>query len=139
HWFTQDTNQRDLLNFLRAAPRGIVLENIRGGAYSKSGAISLFTAKPALMTWPDHLRGWKGNAAHLRFLQDQVTQFYSGQQPDMLGWLRANNVSYILWTTDDDQQAFDRVKQQIELLYQWKPFSMNDNPRLGVWVLKQPG
>ncbi|MGB8339654.1 MAG: DUF2298 domain-containing protein [Burkholderiales bacterium] len=136
HWFTQDTNQRDLLAYLRAAPAGIVLENIRGGAYNKSGAISLFAAKPSLLTWPDHLGGWKGNMAHMRLLQNQITQFYAGQQPDMADWLQANNVRYILWTTEDNQQAFDQVKQQIEILYQWKPFVANDNPHLGVWVLK---
>lgn len=136
HWFTQDTNQRDILTYLRTAPRGIVMENIRGGAYSKSGAFSLFAAKPSLLTWPDHMSGWKGNAAHMRLLQNQITQFYAGQQNDMIGWLQANNVRYIVWTTEDNQQAFDQVKQQIEILYHWKPFVANDNPHPGVWVLK---
>jgi Uncharacterized membrane protein (DUF2298) len=136
HWFTQDTNQRDLLAWMRAAPRGIVLENIRGGAYSKSGAFSLFAAQPALLTWPDHMSGWKGNAAHMRLLQNQITQFYAGQLPDMASWLQANNVRYIVWTAEDNQPTFDQVKQQIEILYHWKPFIANDNPHLGVWVLK---
>ena len=136
HWMTQDTNQRDLLSYLRAAPRGIVLESIRGGAYSKSGALSLFAAKPSLLTWPDHMGGWKGNAAHMRLLQNQITQFYAGQQPDMVGWLQANNVRYIVWALEDNQQAFDQVKQQIDILYHWKPFIANDNARLGVWILK---
>jgi hypothetical protein len=136
HWFTQDTNQRDLLAYLRAAPKGIVLENIRGGAYSKSGALSLFAAKPSLLTWPDHIGGWKGNMMHMRLLQNQITQFYKGEQTDMVGWLQANNVRYILWAGEDNQPAFDQVKQQIEILYHWKPFVSNDNPHLGVWVLK---
>jgi uncharacterized membrane protein len=137
HWFTQDTNQRDLLAYLRAAPSGKVLENIRGGGYSKSGAISLFAAKPSLLTWPDHMSGWKGNMTHMRLLQSQITQFYAGQLPDMLGWLQANNVRYVVWTAEDDQPAFDQVKQQIEILYHWKPFVIGDNPHLGVWELKQ--
>jgi uncharacterized membrane protein len=136
HWFTQDTNQRDLLAYLRAAPRGIVMENIRGGAYTKSGAFSLFAAKPSLLTWPDHMSGWKGNATHMRLLQNQITQFYAGQQPDMVNWLQANKVHYIVWTAEDNSQAFDHVKQQIEILYHWKPFIANDNPHVGVWVLK---
>ena len=43
---------------------------------------------------------------------------------------------YIVWALEDNQQAFDQVKQQIDILYHWKPFIANDNARLGVWILK---
>ncbi len=136
HWFTQDTNQRDLLGYLRAAPNGTVLENITGGGYSKSGALSLFAAKPSLLTWPDHMSGWKGNMTHMRLLQTQITQFYAGQKEDIPGWLQANKIRYIVWLPEFSAQAFDQIKPQIEAHYHWKPFDMNPSVRLGVWVLK---
>jgi uncharacterized membrane protein len=136
HWFTQDTNQRDLLVFLRAAPAGIVLENIQGGAYNKSGTMSLFASQRSLLTWPGHLGTWVGNMGHIGLLQNQIAQFYAGQQADTLGWLQANKVRYILWTPENDKAIFDQVKQQIDLLYQWKSFSSDTNVRFGVWVLK---
>ena len=137
HWLTQDPAARDMIKYLDDAPRGIVLENEYGNAYTNTTLYALFTGKPALLGWPLHLLTWRGDVPDVWALNTQIQTFYAGTLPDSLDWLLANKVRYVVWSAAENgkaPQAFDHIRQQIGSRYQWKEFYVAGDYRVGLWV-----
>lgn len=137
YWLTQDPTTRDLIHYLKDAPRGIVLENEYGNAYTNTTLYALFSGKPALLGWPLHLLAWRGDVPDVWALNTQIQSFYAGTLPDSLDWLLANKVRYIVWSAAENGKKpnpFDRLRQQIGNRYQWKEFYVANDYRVGVWV-----
>jgi hypothetical protein len=139
HWYTRDVNNRDLVNYLQAAPYGILLENQYDNAYTNTGIHALFTGKTALLGWPAHLLTWHGGVPDVWALMGQIKSFYAGSLPGSLDWLLANNVRYVVWSPADNgrqPQAFPAISRQISSRYVWQGFYDLGDAHVGVWVRK---
>jgi len=137
YWMTQDPTTKALINYLKNAPNGIVLENQYGNAYTNTSLYALFTGKPVLLGWPIHLLTWRGDVPDVWALNTQILEFYKGELRDSIEWLQLNHVEYIVWSAtenDKNPQAFEKIQQQISSRYAWKEFYVADKYRVGLWV-----
>ena len=141
HWLTKDQVDKQMLDWLKVAPDGVVLEGLEeGGAYMSSSAMSLFAGKPVAIGWPTHEAQWRGGPTFIASYAEQARSFYHGTLPDALAWLALSRVSYIVWTRRDetrDPAARYLIHEQISSAYGWKPFWVNGEDELGIWVRKE--
>lgn len=136
-WLTAAPGQRDLLDYLAAAPPGIVLERQDQGSYGRSSALALFAGQPTLLGWADHQWLWRGSPAHVRQRAEQIAAFYLGQQPDSLAWLLHHEVRYIVWNGIEPgatAAAFGHIAQQIGSRYHWQAFHVAGEQQVGLWI-----
>lgn len=140
YWLSRDPVNKQILQWLQAAPSGIVLEGLdNGGAYTPTSAMALFAAKPSATGWPDHEAQWRGNPSFIYNNADKARAFYHGNVSDALSWLALQRVRYILWLKRDqdrDPQARVRIQQQISSAYYWKAFWRQGDEELGMWIKK---
>ena len=136
HWMTQDPITKAMIDYLKDAPPGIVLENQYGDAYTNTSLYALFSGKPVLLGWPLHLIVWHGERPDVWTRKTQIEEFYAGNLPGSLEWLLLNKVQYIVWTAaeNNQQNAFANIQQQIGSHYAWKEFYAAGQQRIGVWV-----
>ncbi len=137
YWLTQDPTNRDLIRYLKDAPRGIVLENEYDNSYTNTSLYGLFTGKPVLLGWPLHLATWRGDVPDVWALNTQIQNFYAGTLSNSLDWLLANDVRYVIWSSTENTkhpEAFDNIQRQIGARYEWKAFYTADRYRVGLWV-----
>jgi uncharacterized membrane protein len=135
-WLRADRAHGELLAWLRIAPRGLVLERVQGGAYSSTGALSLFAGKPMILGWPSHQVQWRREQTNVWPLHDQINQFYAGASTDALTWLRQRHVQYVLWTRWDEAKmpgGSHRIDAQIGTLYRFRAFEAHGSSQIGVW------
>ncbi len=140
HWLVTDPVNKQILQWLQAAPTGIVLEGLdASGAYTATSAMALFAVKPSATGWPEHEAQWRGNPTFIVSNAEQARAFYHGNVPDALSWLALQHVRYIVWVKRDqsrDPQARARIHQQISSAYSWKAFSRQGDEELGMWIKK---
>ncbi len=140
HWLRQDPVDKQLLEFLKVSPRGVVLESLdAGGGYTPSSAFALFSGQLSANGWPDHEAQWRGNPGHIYANADKNRAFYRGALSDPLSWLELQDVRYIVWNSRDQRRLADaraRINDQIGGRYVWKPFGQSGAEELGCWVRK---
>lgn len=140
NWLSQDKPVASLINYLKTAAPGLVLENWQGDAYTPQTAYALFGGQPALMGWPNHLNIWRNNSPDIWILRQQVIDFYQGKHPDALGWLLQHQVRYVAWG-HNERRLDDAQWQQMDLAlkggYDWHSFSDQPNNRVGLWVRRR--
>jgi len=133
-WYTNTPTNRQMFEYLEAAPAGIVLEPIIDNAYSDTSIYGVFNQKPVLLGWPSHLRTWHGSVPRVWVLKDEIDQFYRGEKADALVWLQSNNVRYIVFSPKSDNQYFDKIHTQIKDDYAWFEFEHSRSRHTGLWV-----
>lgn len=139
HWYTGNATNRQMFEYLQEAPRGIVLENVLGNAYTNSTIYGIFNEKPVLLGWPSHLMTWHGNVPRVWILNDEIKQFYRGEMKDPIPWLLSQDIQYIVFRPEDDDQKFETIHNQIKSHYAWHEFNHARNRHTGIWVrLNQP-
>ena len=128
----------DMLDYLKAAPDGIVLENIAKDNFTPGAALSMFAVKPVFVGWPLHLFVWGKSWGLVGPRQEQMKSFYNGDLPDMNGWLLRNDIRYVVWSSrETDTIAFNRIQKSISKDYFWQSFSANNAATpVGIWVRK---
>ncbi|UXY15708.1 DUF2298 domain-containing protein [Chitiniphilus purpureus] len=137
-WFVREPVNRDLVKYLRSAPRGIVLENWLGDAYTNQTLVAMFSQQVSMLGWPNHVSLWHGAPQSVWNESNLIKAFYKGELPDMPNWLARHKVDYIVWMPADNQanpQAFNTINAAIGGYYYWKPFS--DNPLAGLWIHRE--
>ncbi len=139
-WLRQDQVDKQLLEFLKVSPRGVVLESLdAGGGYTPSSAFALFSGQLSANGWPDHEAQWRGNPSHIYVNAAQNRAFYRGELPDALPWLALNDVRYVVWSRRDQRRKAEAralINGQIGSRYIWKPFWQFGAEELGCWVRK---
>ncbi len=137
-WITQDLTQKAILDYLKAAEPGTVLERVPQASYTYAPSIALFSGHPALLGWWNgHEALWRGGRNDIGELYERMTQFYAGQLAESHDWLLANDVKYVVWLKDDNKEphaAFKAVDDQIKPSYDWHEFHAADKIRVGLWV-----
>ncbi len=128
--------QKDLLDYMKSAPQGVVLEEVGYEAYMDQSGIALLSEKPSLIGWINHENLWRGGPPAIGRLAQNIEQFYKGENAQALDWLLQNNVRYVLVTTrkpmSPEVQA--KIHAQIDSAYSWQEFGKD--PLVGVWVRK---
>ena len=128
--------QIDMLSHLKAAPKGLVLEEVGYEAYMDQSGIALLAEQPSLVGWINHENLWRGNPPLINRLAQNIEQFYKGENAQALDWLLQNNVRYVLVTArkpmTPETQA--KIHAQIGSAYSWQEISRD--PLVGLWIRK---
>jgi YYY domain-containing protein len=64
------------IEWLSAAPRGVVLEAV-GGSYSGYARVSTFSGQPTVLGWPGHESQWRGGYAEMGNRQADIETIYT--------------------------------------------------------------
>jgi uncharacterized membrane protein len=135
-WITSDNVERAILDFLKAQPRGIVLQRIAEGAFTPAPSLTLFAGQTAFMGWSEHEKLWRGQRVDIEARRRDVARFYAGEMEDSLDWLLANGIDHVLWLKTEDKQpagALERIGTQIRSAYIWREYYRAGAFRVGVW------
>ncbi|SMF03640.1 Uncharacterized membrane protein [Alteromonadaceae bacterium Bs31] len=135
-WYTNNATNRQMFEYLQAAPHGVVLEPILDNAYSNTSIYGIFNGKPVLLGWPSHLRTWHGSVPRIWIMKDEIGKFYKGEKEDALIWLQGNKVEYIVFGPKSSNKAFDKIHEQIKTDYAWLEFEHSKRRHTGIWVRK---
>jgi uncharacterized membrane protein len=128
--------QKDLFDYLKSAPKGVVLEEVGYEAYMDQSGMALLAEQPSLIGWINHENLWRGGPPYIGRIAQNIEQLYKGENAQALDWLLQNNVRYVLVTARKPMSAEVQAKihAQIGSAYSWQEFSKN--PLVGVWVRK---
>ena len=134
--YTQDPGVKEIFEFLKNAPSGIVLENNYGDSFTDSCIYAAFAVKPCLLGWPMHLQTWHTSISQAWLLKDQIISFYNGELLNADSWLIGNNVKFIVWNSRDELQsdAWGKIKNAISKNYNWYEFNSDINHHIGLWI-----
>jgi hypothetical protein len=136
-WFTQNATNRMMFEYLREAPKGILLESVINNAYSNTSVYGIFNDKPVLLGWPSHLNTWHGSVPRIWILKSEIEQFYHGEMENSLNWLAANKVDYIVFGPHDNDNNFDKINENIKMSYLWQEYNHSRQRHIGLWVKAQ--
>lgn len=136
HFITKNTVNNQILNYLKAAPYGVVLEHVDRAAYSQTSAYALFSNKPSLVGWYAHESQWRGEPSFIRQRGYDAQAFYKGQLNNSLAWLLQNNVRYIVWSKNHNN-SYQKIHQQIKSSYHFVMIKNDGKTKHGLWVLKE--
>ena len=136
NWIRGVKGKKELLDYLKEAPKGILLENGGFEAYNQQSAMGLLSNKPNLAGWLQHEAQWRGNPPFLQDLAQDIGKFYSGQHPFAREWLNFHKVRYVIVTERKMMDAYTQkaIDEQIKADYDWQGFGAS--PLIGVWVRK---
>jgi uncharacterized membrane protein len=135
-WITSDNVERALLDYLRAQPRGIVLQRLEAGAFTPAPALVLFAGQTAFLGWPEHEKLWRGQRVDVDQRARAVAAFYAGTLPDSARWLLQHRIDHVLWLKTESAlpaDAFDRIDAAIRPAYYWHEYYRVGTFRVGVW------
>lgn len=133
-WYTNNATNRQMFEYLEAAPDGIILENVLDNAYSNTSIYGIFNGKPVLLGWPSHLRTWHGDVPRIWLLKEEIDKFYKGELEDSLAWLQSNQVRYIVFSPKDDDKAFEKINERVKGHYDWHEYEHSRRRHTGIWV-----
>ncbi|AMC36690.1 DUF2298 domain-containing protein [Janthinobacterium sp. B9-8] len=138
HWFSNDAPVKDTIQYLSQAPKGIVLENWLGDAYTNQTLFSLYAQQPSLLGWPNHVSLWHGAPQEVWLLNQQIKDFYLDSLPSPLAWLKQNKVQYVVWgRPENTSPAWQTINAAIAAEYDWRPFLETSDTRMGLWIKRQ--
>lgn len=133
-WYTNKATNRQMFEYLEAAPDGVILEPVLDNAYSDTSIYAIFNRKPVLLGWPSHLRTWHGSVPRIWILKDEIDAFYKGEKSDALNWLKSHDIDYVVFSPKTDDKAFDAMNDQIKSEYVWQEFDHSRTRHTGIWV-----
>lgn len=134
---TSDPIERALLEYLKAQPRGIVLQRPQAGSFTPAPSLALFAGQTAFLGWAEHEKLWRGQRADVALRETDVRRFYAGELPNAADWLVQNRIAHVLWLKTEAELpagAFDRLDQQIRPAYFWREYYRVGEFRVGVWT-----
>lgn len=135
-WLRADVAQREILQYLAAAPAGVVLERPQGRAYDAVSAFALFAGKPAALGWPQHQEGWVGGSQYIANEASTAQQFFAGELANANDWLTARQVRYLVWSRRDELALPGmraRLDELINAHYAFRSVEVRGEQRIGYW------
>ena len=140
-WITDDPIERVILEYLKAAPPGVVLQRLETGAFTPAPGIVEFAGQRAYLGWPEHEKLWRGYRADIVIRQTDVEKFYAGQMDNPAEWLVQNRIDHVLWLKPEYKLptgTFDKIDSQIKPQYYWREFYRAGDFHVGVWSRATP-
>jgi hypothetical protein len=134
YWYTQNATNRMMFEFIKEAPKGVVLESILNNAYSNTSIYSVFNNKPVLLGWPSHLNTWHGDVPRIWILKNEIDIFYTGELDNSLAWLTSNDIEYVIFGPNDNNAYFDKINKRIKSKYLWREYNHSRQRHTGIWV-----
>jgi hypothetical protein len=135
-WYTNNPTNRMVFEYLKEAPKGVVLESVLDNAYSNTSIYGIYNDKPVLLGWPSHLNTWHGKVPRVWILKSEIDQFYRGEMGDSLNWLASNDVEYIVFGPSDKDEHFHKINGHIKSSYVWHEYNHSRQRHIGLWVKK---
>jgi uncharacterized membrane protein len=135
-WITSDAIEKAVFEYLKAQPRGIVLQRVEKGAFTPAPGLTLLAGHVAFLGWSEHEKLWRGQRADVEIRAKEVRAFYSGALPDSVTWLTMNGIDHVLWLRSEINMppgTFDRIDQALRGGYYWREFYRNREFRVGIW------
>jgi uncharacterized membrane protein len=139
-WIDADPTDRALRAHLLARPPGIALQRLEAGAFHPSPGLLMHAGKTPLLGWPEHEKLWRNRRADIDVRRAEIDRFYGAEMLDPSGWLRANQVDYVLWLKGDNAlpiNAFPTLREQLRADYQWTEFYTANEFRVGLWTRRR--
>lgn len=131
------TAWHSMKNYLKAHPRGVILERMKfeEKAFTEMGVLSLFTGHPTVCGWASHQQLWRGYQRDIEQRWNRMNEFFQGNLAQPLEFLESYDVQYIIWpgVEDVEQALFDKISGQISTRYQFVRLD-ESNPRIGFWT-----
>ncbi len=83
------------INFLKAAPYGVVAEAV-GGSYSEYARAATYSGLPGVLGWPGHEGQWRGGYVEVGSRQDDIQRLYTTNQwEEAQAVLMRYNIRYV--------------------------------------------
>jgi uncharacterized membrane protein len=139
-WLKNDYVHRAILNHLRVAEKGSVLEGLDGGSYTPASAFALHSGQVSALGWPDHESLWRNQAPFIQAEAGKIRAFYHASLPNADAWLKSQNIRYIVWSRFDQArgpEAFAALRAQLEPHYAWRALVIENAVEFGVWERRQ--
>jgi len=140
-WITDDPIEKVILEYLKASPRGIVLQRLETGAFTPAPALVEFAGQQAFLGWPEHEKLWRGQRADIIIRQGDVERFYSAEMQDAAQWLIQNRIDHVLWLKTEyklPKGTFEKIDDQIRSHYYWRELYRANDFRVGFWSRALP-
>jgi hypothetical protein len=135
-WITSDHIERAVFEYLKAQPRGIVLQRVEKGAFTPAPGLTLLAGQVAFLGWPEHEKLWRGQRADVQVRAKEVEAFYAGDLREPASWLIGNRIDHVLWLKSEATMppgAFERIDRAVRGIYQWREYYRAGDFRVGIW------
>ncbi len=138
-FYTADPANARMLNYLRNAEQGLVLEKVYDERPRDTGIYGSLSGQPDLIGVPWIMGVWKPNLTELPGLVAQVEQFYRGEGLSPLAFLSDYGVRYVVWSVREsgDEATWARIDRSIGEGYRWMEFSATPDKHIGLWIRRQ--
>ena len=136
-FYARDVANARMLEVLKNAPFGNVLENVYDERPIDTGIYGSFAQKPSVVGVPWILEVWKRDLVELPKIVADVKKFYAGDHPQMARFLADHDVRYIVWSLRESQDVakWQSIMRSIESDFRWMEFSSNpDSQHVGLWI-----
>lgn len=135
--YRRDAGGGAIIDFLKVAPRGIVVERLAKDAYDDGGTYSALSAQPLFLGWPLHEVTWRGQLHEIWQRRDALRAIYEGKHPNPADYLLAHEVRYIVWSSREAATLHahrDTLSSQLAPHYQWREMGRWGDHPVGLWV-----
>jgi len=126
-----------IIDALRAAPRGVVLERVAKHAYDDAPAYSLFAGQPVWLGWALHEVTWRGQLPEIWSRYEATQAIYKGEHPDPLPLLRLHDIDHVVWSVREAQtlpDAREVLHAQLAPEFQWRELGRWGDRPVGLWT-----
>ncbi len=134
--YRREPGGQAIINFLRAAPDGVVLERLKDDAYDHGGVYSAFAGKPLWLGWPLHEVTWRGQLHEIWQRRDAQRALFEARLTDALPYLQAQRVDYIVWSVREARHLSAHhaaLSAQLAPDFHWHELARDGERPIGVW------
>lgn len=138
--YRRDAGGPAIIDALKVAPRGIVLERVDKYAYDDGSAYSLLAGQPVFLGWPLHEVTWRGQLPEIWSRHNALKAIFDGTHEDPVPYLLAHDVRYIVWSwreANHKPDAREVLDKQLASHYQWRELAKWGDRPLGLWTLRE--
>ncbi len=135
-FYAADTANARMLDYLKNADDGLILENVYDERPRDTGIYGSFSGKPDLVGVPWILQVWNSHLTELPDLVSEVSRLYRAQHPSPLQFLDRFHVRYVVWSVREskDLAAWVAIDRSIAADYVWMEFSDTGERHVGLWI-----
>jgi hypothetical protein len=137
HYLTKDEFPRLMLNRLKLARPGIVVERPGDkGGFTDYSALPLMAGQRMWLGWYGHELLWRGYPPDIRARYYQLCDFYGGIMHDSGRWLTSQGIDYVLWyRPGDTPELWATINKQMGPNYEWTDILTypEEGRRVGFW------